>query len=309
MNIQLNNVKNRVVKSTSLALLIGIALAGCATTPKNSQIMIEATAAVQAAESDPAVPQYASVELSRAHGLLDDAHKHAQDHDPVASDHLAYLAKQSALTATARAKAKTDEAILAKGETDRARIQLQAREHEVGAARAAADAQAARANLSEARAADSEAEAAAAKQRADQLANELEQLKAKQTDRGLVLTLGDVLFDTGKAVLKPGANKTVEQLAAFLQGHPERKLQIEGFTDSVGSDSYNLELSSRRAEAVKSALVAKGVDSARITTKGYGKGYPVASNADNGGRQLNRRVEVVIGNDNAAIPERTGPTG
>ena len=72
MNIQLNNVKNRVVKSTSLALLIGIALAGCATMPKNSQIMIEATAAVQAAESDPAVPQYASVELSRAHGLLDD---------------------------------------------------------------------------------------------------------------------------------------------------------------------------------------------------------------------------------------------
>jgi outer membrane protein OmpA-like peptidoglycan-associated protein len=271
--------------------------------------MTEATAAVQAAESDPAVPQYASVELSRAHSLLDDAHKRANDHDPVASDHLAYLAKQTALTATARAKAKTDEAILAKGEADRARIQLAAREHEVGTARAAANAQAARANESEARAANSEAESALLKQRADQLASELEQLKAKQTDRGLVLTLGDVLFDTGKAVLKPGANKTVDQLAAFLQAHPERKLQIEGFTDSVGSDSYNLELSSRRSEAVKSALIAKGIDSGRITTKGYGKAYPVASNADSGGRQLNRRVEVVIGNDNATIPERSGPTG
>jgi outer membrane protein OmpA-like peptidoglycan-associated protein len=300
MNTQLENMKHKVVKSTSLALLIGVVLAGCATTPKNSPIMLEATSAVQTAESDPAVPQYASVELARAHGLLDDAHKRAQDHDLVASDHLAYLAKQTALTATARAKAKTDETILAKGETDRAHIQLQAREQEVGAARAAANAQAARAN-------QSEAEAARLQQRSDELANELEQLKAKQTDRGLVLTLGDVLFDTGKSVLKPGAQKTIGKLAEFLQAHPERKLQIEGFTDSVGSDSYNLELSSRRADAVKSALAAQGVDSSRITTKGYGEEYPVASNDDNGGRQLNRRVEVVIGNDSANVPERSGP--
>jgi len=113
-----------------------------------------------------------------------------------------------------------------------------------------------------------------------------------------VLTLGDVLFDTGRAELKPGAGRTLDQLAQFLSEHPERRVQIDGFTDSVGSDAYNEELSQRRADAVKTALMTRGIDPARIGTEGYGKAYPVASNTDSGGRQLNRRVEVVIGNDN-----------
>ena len=134
----------------------------------------------------------------------------------------------------------------------------------------------------------------------------MDQLKATQTPRGLVLTLGDVLFDTGRAELNPGAGRKLDQLAQFLNQHKDRRVQIDGFTDSVGTDAYNEDLSRRRAEAVKSALLVRGIDASRIGTEGYGKGYPVASNSNSGGRQLNRRVEVVIGQDNGgAISPRS----
>jgi outer membrane protein OmpA-like peptidoglycan-associated protein len=135
---------------------------------------------------------------------------------------------------------------------------------------------------------------------------EVEQLKATQTPRGLVLTLGDVLFNTGRAELNPGAGRKLDQLAQFLNQHPERRIEIDGFTDSVGPDDYNQDLSQRRADAVKAALLSRGIDASRITTQGYGKSFPVATNNDSGGRQLNRRVEVVIGGDNGmAIAPRS----
>lgn len=305
MSKQIHNSNLKKIGSGSLALTLAMTMVGCATT-KPSPLLQEATAVVRAAESDAAVPQYASIDLQRAQQQLEAARKATEKGEPLpVRDHYAYLAKQSGLTATARAKLKTNEAVLAKGETERTRIQLQSRERDVGEARAMASAERNRANMSEAEAARLDAEARALKERSDALAAELAELKAKPTDRGLVLTLGDVLFDTGKSVLKPGAQSTVARLATFLQAHPERKLQIEGFTDSVGSDSSNLELSSRRADSVKAALISQGVDPSRITTKGYGEAYPVASNDENGGRQLNRRVEVVIGNNDAAVPERT----
>ncbi len=139
-----------------------------------------------------------------------------------------------------------------------------------------------------------------ATEQAARLQAEVDQLKAKPTPRGLVLTLGDVLFDTGKAQLNPGAARKLDQLAQFLTEHPERRVQIDGFTDSVGSESYNQTLSQERADAVKSALITRGIDASRVGTQGYGKGFPVADNADSGGRQLNRRVEVVIGDESGA---------
>jgi outer membrane protein OmpA-like peptidoglycan-associated protein len=144
------------------------------------------------------------------------------------------------------------------------------------------------------------------KDQRDQLQSEVDQLKATPTQRGLVLTLGDVLFDTGKAQLNSGADRKLDQLAQFLNEHKDRRVQIDGFTDSVGSDSYNEQLSQRRADAVKAALISRGIDPSRIGTEGYGKAYPVANNTDSGGRQLNRRVEVVIGGDNGtAIAPRS----
>jgi outer membrane protein OmpA-like peptidoglycan-associated protein len=149
-------------------------------------------------------------------------------------------------------------------------------------------------------------QAALATQESARLQAELDQLKAIPTPRGLVLTLGDVLFDTGRSELNPGAGRKLDQLAQFLAEHKERRVQIDGFTDSVGTDSYNEELSRRRADAVKSALLVRGIDSSRISTQGYGKAFPVANNTDSGGRQLNRRVEVVIGGDNGtAISPRS----
>jgi len=135
---------------------------------------------------------------------------------------------------------------------------------------------------------------------------EMDALKAKPTDRGLVLTLGDVLFETGKADLNPGASRNLDNLVQFLTDHPQRRVEIDGYTDSVGTDSFNLDLSQRRADTVKSVLVNRGIDPSRVTTRGYGKDFNVASNADAGGRQLNRRVEIVIGGaDGAAVASRT----
>jgi len=112
--------------------------------------------------------------------------------------------------------------------------------------------------------------------------------------RGLVITLGDVLFAVGKSDLQPGATEQLDKLAAFMNRYVDRTLVIEGHTDSQGSDENNLLLSQRRAEAVKVYLIIQSVDSERITTIGRGKEAPIADNATAEGRQQNRRVEIVI---------------
>jgi outer membrane protein OmpA-like peptidoglycan-associated protein len=189
------------------------------------------------------------------------------------------------------AAAKADDARVAAGQAERDQIMLNARNREVQSAHMATN---------EAKMVANEAlnQRDQATEEAARLQAEVDQLKATPTPRGLVMTLGDVLFDTGRAELNPGASRKLDQLAQFLNEHKERRVQIDGFTDSVGTESYNEELSRRRADAVKSALTTRGVDSTRISTQGYGKAYPVANNSDSGGRQLNRRVEVVIGGDN-----------
>jgi outer membrane protein OmpA-like peptidoglycan-associated protein len=137
----------------------------------------------------------------------------------------------------------------------------------------------------------------AAEQRARNLESELADLQARETDRGLVLTLGDVLFDTGQATLKPGAMTTIDRLAQFMGDYPERVVRIEGHTDAMGSDETNQQLSELRALAVRNELLGRGVDAARITTVGYGEARPVASNDTSAGRQQNRRIEVVVADD------------
>jgi outer membrane protein OmpA-like peptidoglycan-associated protein len=269
-------------------LLIGLGaallLGACASAPQPNAALMTARAAVQSAEADPNVSKYAALDLEAAKKELDTAESAAMHHNDAQVDQPAYLAAQTARLAQARAAAKADDARVAAGQVERDRIQLAARTREVSAAEAQANA--------------AKSDAAAATAQAARLQAEIDQLKATPTDRGLVLTLGDVLFDTGKAELNSGATRKLDQLAQFLSEHKDRRVQIDGFTDSVGTDSYNQELSERRANSVKMALLTRGIDSSRISTEGYGKAFPVANNTDSGGRQLNRRVEVVIGGDN-----------
>ncbi|HTF95023.1 MAG TPA: OmpA family protein [Cellvibrio sp.] len=128
------------------------------------------------------------------------------------------------------------------------------------------------------------------------LRRQIAELNAKQTERGLVVTLGDVLFETGKSDLKSGAAANLGKLVTFLNQEPERSLVIEGHTDSVGSESYNQTLSQNRADSVKAFLLGQGVAANRITAVGKGESAPVASNDSSSGRQMNRRVEIIIAN-------------
>jgi outer membrane protein OmpA-like peptidoglycan-associated protein len=286
-----------ITAAVSSALL---GLAGCETAPENSALLDQARTAVHEAEADPNVAKYAPTELDRARKLLTNAEASAKDKgakDKTAS-HYAYLATQMARISQQRAQEQVATARVKAGETERQKIMLSARENEAN--QALAQAQQAR---GEAQAAQSQLQQANAE--AQRLAALLENMHASQTPRGIVLTLDDVLFDTGKAQLKPGAERSIEQIAAFLNENPERRVQIEGFTDSQGSDEFNLELSQSRADAVAMAIIRRGIDAQRVRALGYGEGYPVASNANSGSRQLNRRVEIIVSNGSAEIPGRT----
>lgn len=195
-------------------------------------------------------------------------------------------AEKARMEAEERAREAEQSRLMALAEAEKAttaKKEVEARAREAEQARMAALAEAEKARK--------------AQVEAEQLMKELSDLKAQQTERGIVLTIGDVLFATGKADLSTDANRNIDKLVDFLQKHPNRNVLIEGHTDSVGSDEFNLSLSQRRAGAVKEQLVAKGIAEERITTKGYGKKYPVASNDTASGRQQNRRVEVIILNE------------
>jgi outer membrane protein OmpA-like peptidoglycan-associated protein len=267
------------------AISFALAMAACASAPQPNVALENARSAVRSAEADPNVATYAALDMHTARKELDAAEAAAAAHDEKGIDQPAYLAAQTAHLAQLKASAKANDARVAAGKADRDQIQLSARTKEVATADAARD---------------------QANQQAAAIQAELDALKAKPTDRGLVLTLGDVLFDTGKADLNPGASRNLDQLVVFLTDHPERRVEIDGYTDNVGTDSFNLSLSERRADTVRNVLVNRGIDPSRIVTRGYGKDFGVASNVDSGGRQLNRRVEIVIGGvDGAPVAARS----
>jgi outer membrane protein OmpA-like peptidoglycan-associated protein len=137
--------------------------------------------------------------------------------------------------------------------------------------------------------------------RSAELQRQLDEMHAKRTDRGMVLTLGDVLFASGKADLKVGATNNLNRLVAFLNNYPNRTVVIEGYTDNIGGDDYNLGLSQRRADSVKSYLTGQGIRSMRLTSTGKGLSSPIAGNDSASGRQQNRRVEVIIDNPPVAL--------
>ena len=296
---------NKNLISTGVAAALW-AIAGCETTPKSNATLDQARTAVQEAEADPNVSKYSPTELDRARKLLINAEGSAKEHganDKNAS-HYAYLATQMAHVAEQRAQEQVATARIKSGETERQQILLSARENEAN--NAVAQARVAQSQAEQARndAQTAQAQLTQAQAESQRLTAQLENLQAAQTSRGIVLTLQDVLFDTGKSALKPGAERSLDQIAAFLNDHPERRVQVEGFTDSQGANDYNLELSQKRADAVAMAIIKRGIDAQRVRALGYGEEFPKASNSSDGSRQLNRRVEIIVSNDGQAIPSR-----
>ncbi|HET8551829.1 MAG TPA: OmpA family protein [Gammaproteobacteria bacterium] len=293
--------------------------AGCASEPPHPRLD-RARAEVQQAQANPLVTEYAASALAQAQDALARAQASLQQDQPEETDYLAYIAERRAQIAVAnareaKAKEKAQEADIARqqalqSETANAREQAaSAQSAAVAAQQQAASAQtAAAAARQQAQAARKQAAAAQAQNQQAQsqlqlLKGKLSDLHPRQTANGIVLTLGDVLFGFNKADLKPSANPTLNELAEFLRNHPGSQIVINGYTDSVGSASYNQRLSAERAEAVASALERRGIDSSRMTTHGFGETDPIASNATQEGRAKNRRVEFVIKNiGNAQSP-------
>jgi outer membrane protein OmpA-like peptidoglycan-associated protein len=285
----------------AVASAVAIVMAACASQPQRINEVEEARIAVQDVESSPDAGRYAAAEIAAAHDALRNADQLASKHKSQKDiSQAAYIAKRHADIAVEQIAKGQAEEKTANAERDRAQVLLQAREQEAAAARARAEAAKQQAEAEAQRAQSAQATATATAESAQretaELAAQLRDLQARQTDRGLVLTLGDVLFDTGKAALKPGAASTIDRLASFLEKAPDRSVAIEGHTDSVGTEGYNQQLSEERANAVKAALMAKGIPSERVTTVGKGEEEPVATNENAAGRQQNRRVEIIVSN-------------
>lgn len=259
-------------------------LAACQTTPKPNPSLKEAREAYATASLHPRAEQAAANEMAQAKQALERAERAWQERgNEDETRHLAYLAFRRAQAAQLLAERAAQEEGLRSAGADRERL---------------------RANLNRLDAASARQQAAQAEQRADSLAQALLRLKAQQTDRGLVVTLGDVLFSTDEARLQPGALRIAQELANVLQQHPQHRIRIEGFADARGTEAHNLKLSSRRADALKDALIALGVASDRIESVGLGEAYPVASNRTEAGRQQNRRVEVLFSDDAGQLKPR-----
>jgi OmpA-OmpF porin, OOP family len=265
-------------------ILIGASaavLAACATPPQRSAEVEQARAEIDTLSQDPLAQQAAGDDLEAARKNLGQAEAAMQQKQPPAIvDHLAYLAKRHAEAGQARVQDAHSRQEVARAQDERNKILMDSRTRE--AMNAQAQAEAARSQ-----AAAAQAQLASAQQ-------QLAELQAKKTDRGVVVTLGDVLFDTGQATLKPGADLALNRLATYLNANPDTKIIVEGHTDSRGSEDYNMGLSERRAQAVATALETRGVQAGQVQTFGRGKAYPVASNETAEGRQQNRRVEIVF---------------
>lgn len=278
-----------------IAVAVGaILIAACASTPKTLPEIEQARSDVSTLASDPLGQQLASKELNDARKSLDGAELALKEGRKDDALHYAYLASKQAETGEARVKEERSKQAVTQGEAERNRVLLEARTRDANAATEAARAETARAEAARREALAAQAQAEDARRQTEDMQRQLAELQAKQTERGMVLTLGDVLFDTGAATLKPGAESVMARVAEFMQKNPDTKVLIEGHTDSRGSDEYNELLSQRRAQAVQSALASRGIDRGRVEAIGKGEGLPVASNDSAEGRQQNRRVEIVF---------------
>ncbi|NQD94915.1 OmpA family protein [Pseudomonas sp. CrR25] len=256
------------------ALLV-LSLSGCAGTQQNSGEALEAARSrFQAVKEDPDVLRSAAKDVIRAGESLARADRLSSywgsDGDVI---HYAYLSQRYSEIAAEKSALSLNLERASKLELEVQRLQLALRE----------------------------AKLLSIQEQSNWLEEQMVSLATTETERGLVMTLGDVLFDAGHADLKASANRTVLKLVQFLQLNPRRVVRIEGYTDSSGDGRENLELSRARAQTVADVLVDLGIDGKRIEVQGHGESFPVAENASAKGRAQNRRVEIVFSDDQGKL--------
>jgi outer membrane protein OmpA-like peptidoglycan-associated protein len=273
-----NQHSSLIKKSFFVAISLFI-LGGCATT-KSPEGAIAARAKLTQLENDSALASKAPVSIRDADAAVKKAE--IPNKDKAQSDHLVFIAARKVDIAWAQARTRylEDQREALGDRIDTERLNSRTREADsakMDAANAKDDANNARADNEE-------------------LRRQMAELNAKETERGLVVTLGDMLFETGKSNLKGNAVNDLAKLSNFLKAYPDRSLLIEGHTDSVGSEDNNMSLSQRRADSVRVFLVQQGVNSNRLSSYGKGESSPISDNESVAGRSLNRRVEVIITN-------------
>ncbi|MDD3936088.1 OmpA family protein [Rhodoferax sp.] len=302
-----------------IALALAALMAGCSSTPKTTSLLDQARTDYQVAQGNPDIATYAPLEMKQATQAMAQANVEANERgsdDTI--NNLAYLAKQKIALTQEVAKRKVAEAEIANAGKERDQMRLDQRTNEANVARMRADnatqaAQLAQSDAAQAQrqaqqaqldAANAQRQTQEAQAHAAQLEAQLAELAAKKTARGMVITLGDVLFGTDLSRLTADGMRSAQKLANVLQQNPQRNVLIEGFADSTGAANYNQGLSERRASAVRTALLEMGVARERIDMRGYGESFPVATNDSAASRQLNRRVEIVLSDDSGKIVAR-----
>lgn len=285
------------VGATALALALG----ACSSMPDPSPRLLAAEASLERAKADTATMETGRSAIEKADQALVQARDYYMRGKDDAYIHTIRMGEGYVALAETRGAQREANARIEALNTERAEVVSQARLREVATAEAAAANAENRADRSEAVAANAVAETAAAQaarvaaeQRAAALAAELADYEQTKTELGVTLILRDLQFASGSSVLTTGAQGRLAPLASYLAKQPEARIQIAGHTDSEGAESYNQDLSARRAQSVGAYLISTGVDAARITSIGLGESVPVSSNDTAAGRAINRRVEVTI---------------
>ena len=288
-----------------ILLAIAVLVGACSSAPRTTTLLDQTRSDYRMAQSNANVASYAPQEMKQASEAMEQADAAASRPDSEEKiDKLAYLAKQKIALTQEAAKQRAAEAAVAIAGKQRDQIRLDQRANEANQAKTSAEQSKLAAQLAQGETIEAQRKTQEAQTRAAQLEAQLVDLAAKKTERGMVITLGDVLFATDQARLSAEGMRTAQKLTNVLQQNPERTVLIEGFTDSTGTTAHNQELSERRAGAVRNALQEQGVARERIAVRGYGEAYPVAANDTAQNRQLNRRVEIVLSDNTGRTTPR-----
>jgi outer membrane protein OmpA-like peptidoglycan-associated protein len=319
--------------------VLAVAAAGCVTVPEQDAVLQDAHVSVAAARSNPQVMTYAPIELEQANAAMRDADELAARGGTIGEVHrLARLANQRATLAQDVARSRSAEAALAaQRAAQQAQVQADISRQQAASAQLQAAAAQRQADEAQRQAAATQLQAQVLQQSVDSgvvvapsavvvpgtvvapgtvvvpgtvvapntvVVPELVDVPAVTTARGLVVTLDDAMFEPDGTRLRDSGVVTLRRLAAYLVAHPERVIAVEGFADTSTDNYRNGELSERRARTVQATLISLGVDPARTVVRAYGPAYPIASNATAAGRQMNRRVEIVVSDASGRVIPR-----